>query len=122
MPPSVALILGVIGIYGVTSYIVSQRTSEIGVRLALGAEPRGITVQIVKQGGLVAFARHRDRTWRPRSPAASLIASVLYGVSPRDPIVFGAMAIALQLIALLACWIPARRAAQLSPTIALRAD
>lgn len=116
-----ALILGVIGIYGVTSYIVSQRTSEIGVRLALGAEPGGITAQIVKRGGLVALAGIAVGLLGAFA-GSRLIASVLYGVDPRDPIVFGAMAIMLQLIALLACWIPARRAAQLSPTIALRAD
>ena len=117
----ISLFLGVIGIYGVTSYIVSQRTGEIGVRLALGAEPSSITRQIVTQGGKVsgigiaiglagAFAGSR------------LIASVLYGVDPRDPIIFAMMAIALQLIALIACWVPARRAAALNPTIALRAD
>ena len=117
----ISLFLGVIGIYGVTSYIVGQRTGEIGVRLALGAEPAGITRQIVMQGGVVsligiaigllgAFAGSR------------LIASVLYGVNPRDPIVFAMMAVMLQLVALAACWIPARRAAKLDPTIALRAD
>jgi putative ABC transport system permease protein len=117
----ISLVLGVIGIYGVTSYIVSQRTGEIGVRLALGAEPAGITRQIVMQGGAVsligvaiglvgAFAGGR------------LIASVLYGVSPRDPVVFASMAITLQVVALTACWIPARRAARLDPTTALRAE
>jgi predicted permease len=116
-----SLFLGVIGIYGVTSYIVSQRTGEIGVRLALGAAPAGITRQIVMQGGAVsligiaiglvaAFAGSR------------VIASVLYGVSPRDPIVFAMMAIMLQIVALIACWVPARRAAGLNPTIALRAE
>jgi putative ABC transport system permease protein len=117
----ISLLLGVIGIYGVTSYIVSQRTSEIGVRLALGAEPSGITRQIVMQGGVVsllgiavgltgAFAGSR------------LIASVLYGVDPRDPMVFAMMAVTLQAVALAACWLPARRASRLDPTIALRAD
>jgi ABC-type antimicrobial peptide transport system permease subunit len=117
----ISLFLGVIGIYAVTSYIVSQRTGEIGVRLALGAEPSGITRQIVMQGGAVsligiaiglagAFAGSR------------LIASVLYGVDPRDPMVFAMMAVTLQVVALAACWIPARRAARLDPTIALRAE
>ena len=116
----VSLILGVIGIYGVTSYIVSQRTSEIGVRLALGAEPRGITRQIVRQGGMVAFVGIVIGLAAALA-GSRLIASVLYGVSPRDPVVFTSMAIALQLVALIACWLPARRAAALSPTIALRA-
>jgi putative ABC transport system permease protein len=118
---SVALILGVIGIYGVTSYIVSQRTSEIGVRLALGAEPGGITEQIVKQGGLVALIGIAIGLGAAFA-GSRLIASVLYGVSPRDPVIFSGMAMLLMVVALVACWIPARRAAQLSPTIALRAD
>ena len=117
----VSLILGVIGIYGVTSYIVSQRTAEIGVRLALGAEPRGITRQIVMQGGVVAFIGIVIGLGAAFA-GSRLIASVLYGISPRDPVVFASMAIALQLVALIACWLPARRAAALSPTIALRAD
>jgi predicted permease len=118
---SVALILGVIGIYGVTSYIVSQRTSEIGVRLALGAEPGGITRQIVKQGGVIALIGIVSGL-AAAFGGSRLIASVLYGVSPRDPVVFTATAMLLMAVALVACWIPARRAAQLSPTIALRAD
>ena len=117
----VSLILGVIGIYGVTSYIVTQRTSEIGVRLALGAEPRGITRQIVRQGGVVALVGIAIGL-AAAFAGSRLIASVLYGVSPRDPVVFASMAIALQMVALIACWLPARRAAALSPTIALRAD
>jgi putative ABC transport system permease protein len=117
----VSLILGVIGIYGVTSYIVSQRTAEIGVRLALGAEPRGITKQIVTQGGVVALVGIVIGLAAALA-GSRLIASVLYGISPRDPVVFTSMAIALQLVALIACWVPARRAAALSPTIALRAD
>jgi putative ABC transport system permease protein len=117
----VSLVLGVIGIYGVTSYIVSQRTGEIGVRLALGAAPRGITRQIVKQGGLVALAGIVVGLGTAAA-GSRLIASVLYGVSPRDPAIFAAMSVLLLLVALLACWIPARRAAQLSPTIALRTE
>ena len=118
---TISLILGVIGIYGVTSYIVSQRTSEIGVRLALGAEPGGITSQIVKQGGIVAMAGIGAGLVAAFA-GARLITSVLYGVNPRDPWIFTAVAIALQSIALMACWVPARRASRLSPTIALRAD
>ena len=117
----ISLILGVIGIYGVTSYIVSQRTSEIGVRLALGAEPSGITSHIVTQGGRVALAGIAIGLLAAFA-GSRWITSVLYGVSPRDPMIFTAMAVLLQAIALLACWVPARRAARLSPTIALRAD
>ena len=117
----ISLFLGVIGIYGVTSYIVSQRTGEIGVRLALGAEPAGITRQLVMQGGGVSLIGIAIGLLGAFA-GGQLIASVLYGVSPRDPMVFAMMAITLQVAALTACWIPARRAARLDPTIALRAD
>ena len=117
----ISLFLGVIGIYGVTSYIVSQRTGEIGVRLALGAEPAGITRRIVMQGGVVSLIGIAIGLVGAAA-GGRLIASVLYGVSPRDPMVFALMAITLQAVALTACWIPARRAARLDPTIALRAD
>ena len=118
---SVALMLGVIGIYGVMSYIVSQRTGEIGVRLALGAEPGSVAGMIVRQGG---------SSRSPASPSASraafagsrLIASLLYGVSPRDPGVFAAATLTLLGVALVACWLPARRAAAVDPLVALRAE
>jgi ABC-type antimicrobial peptide transport system permease subunit len=111
----------VIGIYGVTAYIVSQRTNEIGVRLALGADPHGITAHIVRQSGLVALMGIGIGL-AAAFAGSSVISSVLYGVSARDPFIFVSMAVTLQAIALFACWMPARRAARLNPTIALRAD
>jgi putative ABC transport system permease protein len=117
----VALMLGVIGIYGAMSYIVSQRTGEIGVRPALGAEPKTVARMIVRQGGLVALggiSAGLVAAWA----SSRFIASLLYGVSPRDPGVFTATTILLFGIALLACWLPARRAARLSPLEALRTD
>jgi predicted permease len=117
----VALMLGVIGIYGVMSYIVSQRTGEIGVRLALGAQPGSVAGMIVRQGGFVALAG--VSVGLVTSLAGSrLIESVLYGVSPRDPAVFAATTLVLLGVALLACWLPARRAARLSPLEALRTE
>jgi putative ABC transport system permease protein len=118
---AVALMLGLVGIYGAVSYIVSQRTSEIGVRLALGAEPRGVAFMITLQGAYVtltgiavglgaAFAGTR------------LIEALLYDVSPRDPAVFATAILALFAVALVACWLPARRAARVSPIEALRAE
>jgi putative ABC transport system permease protein len=118
---SVALLLGVVGIYGVMSYIVSQRTGEIGVRLALGAEPKAVAAMILRQGSVVtgigalvgllaSFAGSR------------LIGSLLYGVGPRDPVVFGATTMVLLVVATLACWLPARSAARLSPLEALRME
>ena len=118
---SVALLLGLVGIYGVVSYIVSQRTNEIGVRLALGAEPRGVSAMIVRQGGLVALAGIAAGLGAALA-GSRLIESLLYDVSPRDPVVFVATALTLLGVALLACWLPARRAARVSPVEALRAD
>jgi putative ABC transport system permease protein len=117
----VALLLGAIGIYGVVSYIAAQRTGEIGVRLALGADPSGVAQLILRQSagvtmigiglGLVtALASGR------------LIEALLYNVSPRDPMVISAVTALLTGIALLACWLPARRAARLSPLEALRTE
>jgi predicted permease len=117
----ISLFLGVIGIYGVTSYMVSQRTGEIGVRLALGAEPASITRRIVMQGGMVSLMGIAIGLVAAFA-GGQVIASVLYGVSARDPIVFTMMASLLLLVALIACWIPARRAAALNPIVALRAD
>jgi putative ABC transport system permease protein len=116
-----ALLLGTIGIYGVVSYIVTQRTGEIGVRLAMGAEPGSVARMILRQGGtvtlvgaligvLAAFAGSR------------FIQSLLFGVSARDPVVFAGTTLFLLVVALLACWLPARRAARLSPLEALRTE
>jgi predicted permease len=117
----VALTLGVIGIYGVMSYVVTQRTGEIGVRLALGAEPAGVARMIVRQGGLVALAGIALGLVIALS-GSRLIGSLLYGVSSRDPGVFATTTLMLLAVALLACWLPARRAARLDPLEALRRD
>ena len=117
----VALLLGVVGIYGVTSYIVSQRTGEIGVRLALGAEPRGVARMIVRQGGLVALAGVASGLGAALA-GGRLIESLLYGVSSRDPGVLAGTTLILLAVSLAACWLPARRAARLSPVEALRTE
>jgi putative ABC transport system permease protein len=117
----VALALGVVGIYGVMSYIVSQRTGEIGVRLALGAEPHAVASMILCQGGVVTGAG--AGVGLVVSLAGSrVIASLLYGVGPRDPTVFAATTVLLLTVATLACWLPARSAAKLSPLEALRTE
>jgi putative ABC transport system permease protein len=117
----VALLLGVVGIYGVMSYIVSQRTSEIGVRLALGAEPGSVAAMILRQGGVVALVGAAVGLAAALA-GSRLIASLLYGVGPRDPAVFAATTALLLVVAAAACWLPARRAARLSPLEALRVE
>lgn len=117
----VALLLGLIGIYGVISYIVSQRTGEIGVRLALGAEPGRVAGMMVRQGGTVALAGIAVGLGAALA-GSRLIESLLYDVSPRDPSVFAATTLTLLAVAVLACWLPARRAARISPVEALRTD
>ena len=117
----VALLLGLIGIYGVISYIVSQRTGEIGVRLALGAEPGNVAGMIVRQGAAVAFAGITVGLGAALA-GSRLIESLLYGVSSRDPGIYVGTTLALIGIALLACWLPARRATRVDPVLALRAE
>src|SRR5260370_28991364 len=108
----VALTLGVIGIYGVMSYVVTQRTGEIGVRLALGAEPASVARMIVRQGALVALAGIAIGLATALA-GSRLIESLLYGVSSRDLGIFATTTLMLLAVVLLACWLPARRASRL---------
>jgi predicted permease len=117
----VSLTLGVVGIYGAMSYIVTQRTGEIGVRLALGAEPGSVVRMIVRQGGVVALAGVTVGL-AAAFAGGRLIESLLYGVSPRDPGVLTGTTAVLLCVVFLACWLPARRAARLNPLDALRTD
>jgi putative ABC transport system permease protein len=121
MAAAIALLLGTIGIYGVTAYVVTQRTAEIGVRLALGAAPRDVAAMIVRQGGIVAVAGAGVGLAIAFTSAAAM-SSLLYGVSPRDPAVLTATTAASLIVALLSSCVPAIRAARLNPLDALRAD
>ena len=116
---ALALILGIVGIYGVVSFFVGQRTREIGVRVALGAQPRHVLKLVIREGlsltligvavGLAAaFALTR------------FLGSLLYGVGATDPLNFAAVAILFAIVALAACYIPARRAMRVDPIVALR--
>src|SRR6202012_29071 len=114
-----ALALACIGIYGVTAYSVSQRTSEIGIRMALGAQRGGMLRMVLREAswlavmGIVAGLAGALALTR-------LIASMLYGLKSYDPLTFGASALLLLLVGLAASWIPARRAAGIDPMRALR--
>jgi len=116
-----ALLLGIVGIYGVASYVVSQRTNEIGVRLALGAEPRRVSAMIVRQSALVVLAGMIVGL-AVALASSRVLATLLYGVSPRDPGVFAVTMVLLFTVAIAASWFPARRAARISPLDALRAE
>jgi putative ABC transport system permease protein len=118
---AVALAIGVIGIYGVIAYVVSQRRNEIGVRLALGATPRTVVAMIVKQGAIVALSGVAAGL-ALAAACSGVLASLLFGVTPHDPMVFAGVGALLTMLALVACWIPARRAARINPTDALRVE
>jgi putative ABC transport system permease protein len=118
---ALALLLASIGLYGVASYAVSQRTREIGVRMALGAQPSSV-VGLVLGHGMILVAAGLAIGLVAAYAAAGLMQSLVIGISPRDPVTFAGTAAVLGVIALLATYIPARRATRIDPLIALRTD
>jgi putative ABC transport system permease protein len=122
-----SLILAVIGIYGITTYTVAQRTREIGLRMALGAQPGSVLGLVVKETGLLALTGIVIGTavayWLTRTAAtSSYLSSLLYEVKSTDPATFVGVAVVLVLVALAAAYLPGRRATRVSPMIALRTD
>jgi putative ABC transport system permease protein len=118
---SIALLLAVVGIYGAVGYTVEQRTGEIGVRMALGAQTNDVLRLVITQGMnpvLIGLVIGLAVTF----PMGYFLAAQLYEVSPHNPLLLGASAIALALAGFLACLIPARRATRVNPVVALRAE
>jgi len=114
-----AVVLTVIGLFGVIAYVVSQRTHEIGVRMALGARQADVLKLVMRQGvyvtsigigiGLAAAIA-----------ATRLLAPLLYGIGASDPATFAVVAVGVTVVAILACYLPARRAMRVDPAVALR--
>lgn len=119
-----ALLLAAIGLYGVMAYAVSQRTQELGIRLALGASPGSLLGMIIGQGMRLTVAGLVIGLVLASAAFGSIgaVRSLLPGISPLDPLTFVAVPIALGLIALLASWIPGRRAGKVDPLVALRCE
>jgi predicted permease len=116
---AMALALGLIGIYGVISYTVSQRKREIGIRLALGAQSGDVVSMVLTQGAKLALLGVCIGV-AAAFALARLMTSLLFGVTAHDPVTFAAVAVLLILVALFACYIPARRAMKVDPIVALR--
>jgi putative ABC transport system permease protein len=116
---AIALLLAAVGIYGVMAYSVQQRTQEIGIRMTLGASPQNVRAMVVRQGMLLAGIGVVIGVAGGLA-ITRVMGSLLYGVKPWDPLMFAVTAILLALVALLACYLPARRASRVDPLIALR--
>jgi len=116
-----ALLLAGIGLYGVIAYVVSQRTREFGIRAALGASPENLLGLVLRQGLLLSAAGLVIGIGTALE-ATRLLGTLLYSIQPGDPLTFAAVTLLLLVVAMVACWLPARRAARADPLVALRTD
>ncbi|MGE0041604.1 MAG: ABC transporter permease [Vicinamibacterales bacterium] len=117
----VGLVLSVVGLYGVVAYQVRQREREIGIRMALGAAPGRLARGVVGQG--LRYAAAGLVVGLPAAWASStIVESQIYGVAPRDPVTFGALPAVLAVVTVLACYLPARRAARIDPAVTMRSE
>ncbi|MCG8467071.1 MAG: FtsX-like permease family protein, partial [Gemmatimonadetes bacterium] len=117
----VALVLAAVGLYGVVSYIVGRRTREIGIRIAVGAEPADVRREVLRRSLLLVVAGLVIGLGVALG-SSRLMRGLLYGVEPTHPLAFVMAVVALGLVAMLASWLPARRAARVDPVEALRAE
>jgi predicted permease len=118
---ALALLLACVGIYGVISYLAGQRTHEIGIRMALGAQPRDVLRLVLARGMLLQLLGVAAGIGIAL-PLMRLLTSMLFSVKPSDPLTFAGVALILIVVGLLACYIPARRASRVDPLVALRYD
>jgi ABC-type antimicrobial peptide transport system permease subunit len=118
---ALAFVLSLIGVYGVTTHHVSQRTREIGVRMALGAQRTDILFSVLRDGGRLAGMGLLVGLGGSLA-LSSLLGSFLFGVTPTDPATFATVAAGMLVVALLAGYLPARRAARVDPLTAIRAE
>ena len=118
---AIALLLAVIGVYGVKSYVVSRRTREFGIRIAVGARPRGVLLQVLREGGRVTAVGIGIGVLLALG-AGQVLQGFLYGVNAVEPAVLIAAPLILLAASLVASYVPALRATQVDPTVALRAE